>query len=347
MPKEWERSLAVIAQRIGKGQIPGFFRKQIVLKENEQGFLESNGEIHEEFSQGMHTVNFEKGVKDLILVDKSEKKLTRIVEDLWTRDDKKINSKVEIVFKVYAPDKLFKNLLGVRSSLLLDDIWSQLCLDKVSKILTPAVKQKDLEQLCGGGKTAEKIEKDLQENLEDLLKQAGIELRSVSVFFSIPEEYEEFLKKRGVNKETLRSLEMQKEMEFGEEETFTREEKLDELEKLRVEKEVKMQLEKEETQRDFEDALEALKLKDLKNKQKLLKEIQHAKTQMKPDKKDVKNVIESLTEKISELENAKEIVEKKFYKKELSEEAFNKMMENYEQKIIELETKIEGLKKKG
>jgi len=52
-----------------------------------------------------------------------------------------------------------------------------------------------------------------------------------------------------------------------------------------------------------------------------------------------------LREELEELGKAKEIAEKKFYKKELSEEAFQRMMEDFEKRIIEIETKLK--EKKG
>ncbi|MCK5023669.1 MAG: hypothetical protein KAS04_05835 [Candidatus Aenigmarchaeota archaeon] len=53
--------------------------------------------------------------------------------------------------------------------------------------------------------------------------------------------------------------------------------------------------------------------------------------------KELKKPDTDLEKKLKELEEAKRIAEHKFYKKELSEEAFQRMMEDFEEKIIEIE----------
>ncbi|MCD6591155.1 MAG: hypothetical protein J7K72_04250 [Candidatus Aenigmarchaeota archaeon] len=79
-----------------------------------------------------------------------------------------------------------------------------------------------------------------------------------------------------------------------------------------------------------------------------VKTIEKAKTEAKDDKTakpekkpEESEKIKKLKEELDELKKAKEIAEKKFYKKELSKEAFERMLENFEQKIIEIQTKIE------
>ena len=47
-----------------------------------------------------------------------------------------------------------------------------------------------------------------------------------------------------------------------------------------------------------------------------------------------------LEDDLEDLKRAKDITERKFYKKELSEESFQRMMEDFEKRIIEIEIKL-------
>jgi hypothetical protein len=67
-------------------------------------------------------------------------------------------------------------------------------------------------------------------------------------------------------------------------------------------------------------------------------EVKETKQKTHEEKGDPAKEIE---EKIEELNKAKEIAEKKFFKNELSEEVFRKLAESYEKRIIELEGKLE------
>ncbi len=57
-----------------------------------------------------------------------------------------------------------------------------------------------------------------------------------------------------------------------------------------------------------------------------------------------KHVIEDLVERKKEIEEIKEALEKKFYKKKISENNYEGMIQDYEKKLTEIEVKIKHLK---
>jgi uncharacterized membrane-anchored protein YhcB (DUF1043 family) len=58
-----------------------------------------------------------------------------------------------------------------------------------------------------------------------------------------------------------------------------------------------------------------------------------------------KHVIEDLEAQKKEIEDIKEALEKKFLKKKISRENYEKMVQDYEQKLTEIEIRIKHLKK--
>lgn len=105
-------------------------------------------------------------------------------------------------------------------------------------------------------------------------------------------------------------------------------------EKIEEEKEEVVIEEKSETEKETEERGAEIELES-KHAQKDMEEAMKAMAS-----EDVKEHEEELEKELEELKRAKEIAEKKFYKKELSEEAFQRMMEEFERKIIEIETKL-------
>ena len=78
------------------------------------------------------------------------------------------------------------------------------------------------------------------------------------------------------------------------------------------------------------------------NKQEMLKKAEERELELGKEVKEGGS--EDLEKQLEELKEAKVITERKFYKKELSEEAFQRMMEDFEKKIIEIETKLKSKK---
>ncbi|UCD02841.1 MAG: hypothetical protein JSV63_03600, partial [Candidatus Aenigmatarchaeota archaeon] len=94
MAKKWERSEAVVAQRISVSQIGGFTGKKIELSEGETAILEKEGEPLQTFEKGKHKVSgmFSGGGMNVVLIDKNPKVIRRDARDMWTGDDKKVNA---------------------------------------------------------------------------------------------------------------------------------------------------------------------------------------------------------------------------------------------------------------
>ncbi|RLJ08181.1 MAG: hypothetical protein DRP13_02735 [Candidatus Aenigmatarchaeota archaeon] len=56
-------------------------------------------------------------------------------------------------------------------------------------------------------------------------------------------------------------------------------------------------------------------------------------------------LMDALKTRKKELEEMKRVVEKKYYKKKIDEETFKKLMQDYEEKLTEIEVKINNLKR--
>ena len=348
----WERGEDVIAERFKKEEIPGTFKKKFHAKDDEGLVIEKHGEIYKELGSGEFAVSslLDKDFTDLLVMDKSEKSLDRTLKRVWLKDEKRMDVHFEIKFKVFHADRFSRKLVKSRKRLFMEDVWADILSNLLYKKSLPEIKSHKITEFLEDDfckKTKEEIENDMKK----LFRDWGLILTYFSVDFIIPEE--EKNREEHSEGEGRTSVEEVKEppVERPAEEFAkkiesrigkkSREEVADEMEKERLEEEVRMELEKEQEQKDTEAALEALKLKEIKDKQEILKKSEEKELGTAEEKEET---AEELKKRLGELKQAKEVTEKKFYKKELSEEAFQRMMENFEEKIIEIETKLKSKK---
>lgn len=304
MERGWERNKNVLAERFGKDEIPGFLKKEFVAKGNEFVVLEKDGEIYIERGAGKLVISsFGETFTDIILVDKSEKTIETCIKNFCLADGGGVGIKITLKFRIFNSDHMSKNLMGERGKLFAEDVGDQLMSDVLCRDVLPKLQKKRANDFLKEDHR-EKTKSDIEAAVKRKFREWGLILTSASVDFVM----------QTLSSEASECSETQK---TGEE--------LSGLEKERLEKEVRMTLDKKQMQRDMEDALEAIRLKDVKKKERNL------------DEAESEN---KLNEELETLKKAKEITERKFYKKELSEESFQRMMEDFEKRIIEIETRL-------
>lgn len=355
MVTEWDRDEDVVAERFKREEIEGLFKKKFRSKENENLVIEKHGEIYEELGSGEFAVTglLDKDFTDLLIMDKSEKTLERTLKNVCLRDEKRMDIKFEIKFKVFHSDRFSSNLVKNRKKLFMEDVWSDMLSGLIYKKSLPEIKKHAITEFLEKD-FCEKTKEGIESELKKMFKDWGIILTYFSIDFVVPEEIKKGAKEKpevkpveDVEKETKKEVATREPEEIVKEgearvESASKEGTVAELEKERLEKEVKMELEKEESQKDMEEAVEALDLKEMKDKQELLKRTEEK--ELGVEEKERGGTRADLEKQLEELKKAKEITEKKFYKKELSEEAFQRMMEDFEKKIIEIETKLKSRK---
>ncbi|NIO22649.1 MAG: hypothetical protein GTN38_01310 [Candidatus Aenigmarchaeota archaeon] len=338
MVSDWERNEDVIAERFKREEIEGIFKKKFRAKENENLVIEKHGEIYRELGSGEFTVSglLDKDFTDVLIMDKSEKTLERTLKNVCMRDEKRMDIDFEIKFKVSHSDRFSVNLVRNRKRLFMEDVWYDILSNLIYKKSLPEIKKHGVRDFLKADfckETKEGIENDLKK----VFREWGLTLKYFSVDFKVPEEERSAEEKEVGKAEESEGIVKEAESKI---EKSSREETIAGLEKERLKKEVRMELEKKETQKDTEEAMEAMDLKELKDKQELLKKTEEREL----GAEEKKETPEDLEKKLEELKRAKEITERKFYKKELGEEAFQRMMEDFEKKIIEIETKLKSKK---
>jgi|GEM_PF-2912884 len=344
MVTEWERNEDVIAERFKREEIEGIFKKKFRAREKENLVIEKHGEIYKELGSGEFTVSglLDKDFTYVLVMDKSEKTLGRTLKNVCLRDEKRMDMHLEIKFKISNPDRFSSNLVRNRKRLFMEDVWIDILSSLIYKKSLPEIKTHSIKEFLSTDFCKEKkgwVENDMKR----IFKEWGLMLTYFSIEFRIPEDERKAEKekpaepKEGPGEIKEKPEEIVEEWEKG---GKSREETVADLEKERLKREVGMELEKEETQKDMEEAMEAMDLKELKDKQEMLKRAEERGLGAK--EKGGKR--EDLERQLEELKEAKDITERKFYKKELGEEAFQRMMEDFEKKIIEIETKLRSKK---
>lgn len=350
MSKRWQRSDAVVSQRINSYQVGGFLSKKIQVMDGESAFLEENGNVIESFGEGDHKVGglFSSSGNDITFVDLGEKKLRREIKGLFTDDDKKIIASIIIELMVAEADKIVKTMMKNKDVITLEDIWLDIENIVKSRILAPAVKKKRVNRIIGERKTIKEIQVAAEVELKKKFEVYGIRLNSFEVEFILPDDYQEYLRKRGEEKasedeETKKALH-KREMGKIDGSAQTREGALDRMEQERIKREAELSIEEEETQQDMKDAMQALKIKELKDKEKMHKESERKGMGLDSLYKEFPSQKKKMNERYNELSDMMEATQKKYFNRKIDKKTFNELFKKYEQEKTEIEVK---LKKKG
>jgi len=278
MAYKWQRSDAVVAQRIACYQIGGFLSKKILVGPDESAILEEDGNPLKIFDKGGYGVcsRMSAAGKELVWFDKRPKNLRREIEGLWTKEDKKVTAVVDLKIALSDAEKMRKFMMGSRNIITLEDIWNEVEADVVSGLLKPKIKSARIDRVMGEEKTQE-IKAGIDVILRKKNELMGIGIVSVEIGWKLSGETEQYLGKRGVAKEIIEEETISEEAdtmkalhrhEVGEilGEVDDREKAIGEMESERVRREAKIELEKEESQEDLREAMEAIKLKKIKDK---------------------------------------------------------------------------------
>lgn len=315
----WKRDKNLIAERFGRDELPGFLHKEFEAGGDESVILEKNGEIYMEKGRGKLVIsNVLEDFTDIIMVDKSEKTLANEIKNVCTLDGRAISINLTLKFRVFNSDHFSKNLMCERDKVFLSDVWDQMMSDVVCGRILPKLQKKSAKELAGP-EFADKARSSIEDEIKKKFKTWGLMLTSLYAKFTVPDGACETVTETCTTPQPKRT-------------GLAEDDDVEDLEKERVQREVEMELQKKQTQKDMADALEAMELKDIQEKKKKLKE------------GAANDERQKLIEDLQNLRKAKEITERKFYKKELSEAAFQHMMEDFEKRIIEIETKL-GRKK--
>ncbi|MFH1237066.1 MAG: hypothetical protein V1648_01530 [Candidatus Aenigmatarchaeota archaeon] len=320
----WKRDKNLIAERFGRDELPGFLHKEFEASGGESVILEKDGEIYMEKGHGKLVIsNVLEDFTDIIMVDKSEKTLANDIKNVCTLDGRAMTIGLTLKFRVFNSDHFSKNLMCERDKVFLSDVWDQTMSDVMCGRILPKLQKKSASEFAGPG-FADKARSSMEDEIRKKFKSWGLLLTSLYAKFTIPSDA------CGAD-ETAESATCPI-AQPARKADLTEDDDVETLDKERLEREVEMELQKKQTQKDMADALEAMDLKDIQEKKKKLRD------------GAANDERQKLIEDLQNLRKAKEITERKFYKKELSEEAFQHMMEDFEKRIIEIETKL-GRKK--
>jgi hypothetical protein len=166
-----------------------------------------------------------------------------------------------------------------------EELWEDIVTEVLSKAIIPEIRKRGIDELYGNREFLTSLETSFTVNLKKMLDIWGMELISLSLLWEFPPEYESFLNQRAAVKERaqLDDIEHKEALKkaFRDQEIESISKKGSDLEKKVAEKEVDLELEKKEMQHDVDEAIEAMRLKELKEKKKMLAELERKKLGLK------------------------------------------------------------------
>lgn len=282
MTYSWGKPEEVVAQRFLKKQLPGMFKKEISVGDGEICLVEKDSKITNEFGSGKHTLTsmFGGDLRDIVLIDISNKIFSKKITSLLTKGGEKVGCQLDIELTIFNPEKFVRNYMKSRSLITLEDLFIDLQSQISTKVLQPEVASKNIDELYGNRGLTDNIASAFEFEMKRVLETWGIELTGLTVLWEFPPEYEEELKEKSAIKrggrirdvqheEELKEAEREKDLKDIEEEDDFEKAKTD-LEKDRLKRELDLELSKKESAEDTDEALDALELKNILDKQKLV-----------------------------------------------------------------------------
>ncbi len=282
MAKKWGKPDNVIAERFRKDQIDGFFKKEVILENFEVGLAKKYNTIVDVFKAGKH--NIKADFTEVIFVDTKPKMMKKVAEDLLTADDNSVGCELEVRFSVFNPENLIANLLSNKVLLTLDDLFVELNGSLIARVLAPTIREVNIEDLYGNREVIDEIQVNFEVELKKLLEMWGIELLNLTLLWKFPENYKQYLRSSSMRElvSKTKTKEYEEDLKGAvRERTISKvktktdpstEEIKSKLEKESLEKETQLELRKMEDVQDTQEALDALKLKQILKKQKRKKD---------------------------------------------------------------------------
>ena len=198
MAFKWKKEDNEIARIIPKKEVPGFFRKEIILSPNEKAIIVKNGEVQEIIEDGKLRVggllkagNIGKDV-DVVLMDTSPKDLKWQHTELWTSDSQEVSCGGLFRIKIFEPKSFFQMLYAYSTSnqngergLSLADIYMHIDDEVITLVLEPAVHNETIDNLYGNLNLRMKLENELEMRLKSTLSRWGLEVLTYTVKWNL------------------------------------------------------------------------------------------------------------------------------------------------------------------
>jgi hypothetical protein len=198
MTLKWKREENELAKVIPKGNVSGFFKKEVILSPNEMAIIVREGEVQDIVNEGKLRVggllkpgNISKDV-DVVLIDVSPKDIEFEQTGLWTADNQKINCHGLLRIKINEPKSFFQMLYAQTSidknserTLSLNDVYSYVESEVLTMVLEPEVRKENIENLYGNRNLLLKLENELEMRLKSTLSLWGFETLKLTIKWNL------------------------------------------------------------------------------------------------------------------------------------------------------------------
>ncbi len=196
MPFEWRPKQDEVCRRIYPRDVPGTFKKEIVVSEFQRVLMIQDGVVKEVLSQGKHDVG---GllVKDrtAVFVDFSDRDLLYGFSDIRLGDGVIIKCHGSMRFKIHDPQLFYVNLLSAHDMLTLEDLWQRLNLE-LQNTMSPVFYQYRAEDLYGSAEVKSACYDAIDVEMRKTFLRWGLELIQFNLNPVFPDAWVAMEKKR-------------------------------------------------------------------------------------------------------------------------------------------------------
>lgn len=182
----WEKIQNAFATRVDIEDLPGFFRKELIIEPGTHALILTDGRARDIVGPGKYTLQTLGDQLGAALTLQSAKRLTAIlidagdvelpfdVPDLWTSDPLRVKLACRVVLRQKGAIEFLINIMKGRSSYPLSEVRG-LLYPEVAALAQDWVGRHTVQDLSQGVQTREAIEQALQIGLDQSLKEYGLD----------------------------------------------------------------------------------------------------------------------------------------------------------------------------
>ena len=188
----------LLAQRVRVADLPGVFRKKLVLNPEETGVVTANGSIISQLGGGANSVGwsmlgFGAGKKSVLRVHSRPFTIRLQFFNLITKTYDTVDGAMHVTATVNAPTQFFGAVVRDRESLWTSDVASAIGAS-VDDFMQVRISQAEAESLREDHATQDQVGEELKGHVSRALEERGLKLESVDFLaFHSPDEGGELL----------------------------------------------------------------------------------------------------------------------------------------------------------
>lgn len=189
MPYEWSPQQGEVARRIYRRDIPGFFRKMIIVDGPQRLLIVQGSTVREVLPPGKHNVRGSLSKdRSAVYLDLSDKELTYSFSGLRLTDGVTITCYGSIRFRISDSQLFYDNLFASGDTLTIEGLWAKLK-PQLQNAVAPIFQPYNADDLYGNPQVRNVCNNALNMEARNSLQKWGLTIVQLTTNYIFPQEW--------------------------------------------------------------------------------------------------------------------------------------------------------------